>query len=48
MSEIQPTPRHKLIEKIIKYGGLSGTGIGGFAILGFLLKGQVKAAVISV
>jgi len=48
MSEIQPTPRQKLIEKIIKYGGLSGTGIGGFAILGFLLKGQVKAAVISV
>ncbi|MEM9275593.1 MAG: SUMF1/EgtB/PvdO family nonheme iron enzyme [Cyanobacteria bacterium P01_F01_bin.143] len=48
MSEIQPTPRQKLIQKIIKYGGFSGTGIGGAAILGFLLQGQFKAAAISV
>ena len=47
MPEIQPTSRQKLIERIIKYGGLSGTGIGGFAILGFLIQGQFKAAAIS-
>ena len=39
--------RQKRIQKIIKYSGLGGTGIGISAIVGFLVKGQFKAAAVS-
>ena len=39
--------RQKRVQKIIKYLGLSGTGIGISAIIGFLVKGQFKAAAVS-
>ncbi|MDJ0903998.1 MAG: SUMF1/EgtB/PvdO family nonheme iron enzyme [Xenococcus sp. MO_188.B8] len=39
--------RQKRVQKIIKYLGLGGTGIGISAIVGFLVKGQFKAAAVS-
>ena len=39
--------RQKLVQQIIKYLGLGGTGIGISAIVGFLVKGQFKAAALS-
>ncbi|MGK7897970.1 MAG: NACHT domain-containing protein, partial [Xenococcus sp. (in: cyanobacteria)] len=39
--------RRKRVQKITKYLGLSGTGIGISAIVGFIIRGQLKAAGIS-
>ena len=36
--------RQKRVQKIIKYLGLGGTGIGISGIIGLLVKGQFKAA----
>ncbi|ELS03724.1 ABC-type cobalt transport system, ATPase component [Xenococcus sp. PCC 7305] len=51
MSEIQPNSRREArqqrIQKIIRYGGFAGTGIGSAAIFGFLSQGQIEAAAIS-
>ena len=38
--------RQKRVQKVIKYLGLSGTGIGISGIIGLLVKGQFKAAVV--
>ncbi len=39
--------RQKRVQKVIKYLGLSGTGIGISGIIAFLVKGQLKAAAVS-
>ena len=39
--------RQKRVQKIIKYSGLGGTGLGISAIVGFLVRGQFKAAAVS-
>lgn len=38
--------RQKRVQQVIKYLGLSATGIGIFGIIGFLVKGQFQAAAI--
>ena len=55
MSEKKPEPdpqsrrqaREKTVQKIIKYSGLSGLGLGFFGTIGLLANGQFKAALIS-
>ena len=51
MSQSNSNPRRearqKLVQQITKYLGLGGTGIGISAIVGFLVKGQFKAAAVS-
>ncbi len=51
MSQNNPNPRResrrKRVQKITKYLGLGGTGLGISAIVGFVINGQLKAAAVS-